>query len=196
MRQSKIYLDSNIWIQYLWVEQVSFCDEFNKDNKDRERSYKFVKGLTEKSIPVISSLFINAEISGYFRDYLRFRKSLTLGFDFTNSHKYKQHFRLLANEKKEINSYLEHLANLSYVEVVKLKGLDATSLDFFEIATCEYELEYMDTIHLIVAMSEGCEYLITGDKDFRNKGNKFLHDQKLSSDIRIINIKEAEHIFR
>lgn len=194
MRQIKLYIDSNIWIQYLWIKQVSYSEEFDRSNKERERSYKFIEGLSGKNILVISSLFIDAEISGYFRDYLRFRKSLTLGFDYTNSHKYKREFKLLAGDKKDINNCLIHINSLKYVKLVKLEGLNSKSLDFFRIATCEYELDYMDAVHLIVAMSEGSQYLITCDKDFLNKGNKLIKDQKLSNDIRIVNIKEAEKL--
>ncbi len=59
------------------------------------------------------------------------------------------------------------------------------------MATCDYYLDYMDAFHLIVALIEGCKYLITEDKDFKKKGNRLLRDSKLIEDARLIDGKEA-----
>ena len=195
----KIYLDSNLWINYLWIKKVaSLPKKFAKHNKSRQRSYEIVNYLLNqkafKRIAIVSSLFNGSEISGYFRDYLRFLRGLNLGYDYTNCHKYKQSFRLFSREKKEITSYFEYIGNLKAVEVVEPK-LDGKSLEFFRLATCDYYLDYMDAFHLLVALMEGCKYLITEDKDFKGKGNKLLRNNELLKDIRLINSKEATRLF-
>ena len=188
----KLYLDSNVWINYLWVEKVvSLPKRFAKNNGRRERDYKIVSWLlNKKKFKIISSLFNDTEISGYFRDYLRFIKGLSLGFDYTNSHKYKKLFSLSEKEKKEITSYFKYISNQDSVEITEPQ-LDEKSLIFFRMATCDYYLDYMDAFNLISALIDGCEYLITEDKEFKRKGNKLLRDNLLIKDIKIIDGKEA-----
>ena len=190
MRKSKVYFDSNIWIHYLWIEKVSFPKEFLKENLRKERSHKIVTSLDSLKYKVIASLFIESEISGYFENYLRYLRGLSKGFDYTNCHKYKKHFSLRAKEAKEIASYFEEIAELNSVEVVA-PILDDKSLAFFRTATCSHYIDYVDALHLIIALAEGCKYLITEDKDFRKKGNKLLKDSELIQDLRIVNVKEA-----
>jgi len=197
MRRLKLYIDSNVWISYLWIKKVvSFPKKFARDNKRRERSYKIISSLLNgKKVRIIFSLFNESEISGYFRDYLRFVKGLSLGYDYTNSHKYKENFLLSKAEKEEITSYFEYIASHNLVEVVEPQ-LDEKSLTFFRIATCGYYLDYIDALHLLVALMEGCKYLITEDKDFRQRGNGLLRDNKLISDLRIVNGKEILRLLK
>lgn len=190
MEQVKLYLDSNIWIYYLWVNKVALPKTYDRNNKPRERSNILVAELENKKFTVVSSLFNESEISSYFRDYLRFIKGLNYGYDYTNNHKFKDQFFLTKKEREEITSYFEYIANLNFVEVVQLK-LDEKSLTFFRLATCEYDVDYMDAFHLLAALINGCNYLITADTPFKTKGNKLLTDQKIIKEIRIIDVKEA-----
>jgi len=195
MTSSKIYLDSNVWINYLWVDKVSFTKKFDNKNRAREICSKLVKSLSKSQNKVISSLFNDSEISSYFRDYMRFLRGLGLGFDFTNAHKHKDSFSLTKKERKEINNYLVHIAGMNFVEVVDL-DLDPKSLHFFRLATCDFDIDYMDTFHLLGAMINGCRYLITADKDFCLKANKLLKNQKLNNDIKILYYKEAGKVLK
>lgn len=190
---SRIYLDSNIWINYLWVEKVSFPEEFHKENNIKKVCYDIITNLDTTKYKIISSLFNDSEISLYFRDYLRFVKGLGLGFDYTNSHKQKQGFTLDKKEKDEINSCLEHIANKDSVEVIEF-GLDEKSMTFFRLAICDYYLDYMDALHLIGALINQCKYIITADKDFCSKGNTLLKEQNLSEDIKIVYYKNAKSL--
>lgn len=195
MSGAKLYFDSNIWIHYLWVEKVSFSKEFANVNLPREICHQIVTAMGKKRYTVISSLFNDTEISNYFSDYLRFIKGLGLGFDYTNSHKYKDSFLLTRKEKTEINSYLTHINELEFVEVVEL-NLDEKSLQFFRMATCDYYLDYMDAFHLLGAMINGCRYLVSADKDFRKKANRLLKDQGLIKDIGVLYFKEAIKVLK
>lgn len=195
MDKINLYFDSNVWINYLWIEKVSFSKVFDTKNLVRKSCHKIVTNLDNDKYKVTSSLFNDTEISNYFSDYLRFLRGLGQGFDYTNSHKYKQQFNLTREEKKQINLYLTHIADLNYVEIIEL-NLDTKSLEFFRIAILNYQIEYMDAFHLICAMASGCRYIVTADKDFCKKANKLLRDQKLTKDIRVLYFKEAIRVIK
>ncbi len=189
-----LYLDTNIWIDYLWFKKVALDTKFIRDTRKRQLSVELITFLSEKNYRVVTSLFHNTEISTWFRDWLLFKQALSKGFHFGDFQRYKRSFKLSEKEREEVSSYYSWISDLPFVDSVQLKNLNEKALDAFFILTTDYGVWYMDALHLIVAMIEGCRYLITGDLDFKDKANQFLKDEGLIQNIKILSTKEFLNI--
>lgn len=195
-RKLPLYLDTDVWIDCLWSKKVALDPKFIRDTRKRRISVEIINLLSGKGHRVVTSLFHSTEISTWFRDWLLFKQAMSKGFHFGDFQRYKRSFKLSEDERQEISSYYSWVADLPFVDSVQLQNLDRKSLDAFFILTTDYGVWYMDALHLIVAMVEECQHLVTGDHDFKDKANQFLKDENLIQDVKIASTKEFLQILK
>lgn len=165
----KIYFDSNIWIDYAW-------GIINGTGRRKKYLKELVNSIGKKKIKVISSLFLNTEISAHFRDWFLLRKIIRDGFSFREFARKKREYNLNERERQKINKVIQNITKLSWVKFVELRELDRGSLDVFELLTLHYSIDAIDAFHNIIAANENCRFLVTKDEDMRDKMNWFSKD--------------------
>jgi len=168
----KIYFDSDIWIDYAW-------GIINGTGRRKKYINDLVSTIKEKKIKVVSSLFLNTEISAHFRDWFILRKVVRDGFSYRELTRLKKQYDLNERERKKINKTIQNIIKLPWVRFVELKGLDKGSLDVFEVLTLEYLIDAIDAFHNVIAANENCRFFITKDDDMRERMNWFLEDVNL-----------------
>ena len=167
----EVYFDSNIWIDYSW-------GIVNDTGRRKKYVDDLVNAIEAKRIKVISSLFLNTEISAHFRDWLLLRKIIRDGYSYREFARLKKQYGLDERERREIDGIIQNIASLSWVRFVELEELNRSSLNVFEVLTLDYLLDSIDALHNIIAANEECRFLITKDEDMRERMNWFLEDNK------------------
>ena len=167
----KIYLDAWFWVNYAW-------GLVNKTGKVKPSIKKLCGIIETKKIEVITSIFLNTEISAHFRDWYILQKMLKDGHSYRELAKLKKNYNLNVREEKKVNEILQKIYKLSWVKLSELQELDKDSLKVFESLTLQYHMDSIDTLHSIIAANADCKFLITKDEDMRDKMNLFLDDIK------------------
>ncbi len=177
----KIYFDACIWIDYLWGAQ--------KDATPKKVTRDLIDFIEKNNHSVISSVFLDTEISSHFKDWHILQKIIREGYsyrDLSNLKRKKKWNTLTETEIKQISKYLEDIAKLPWVELVELSSLEKEDLEIFSALTLEYHLDFADAFHIIIAMIENCHFLITRDEEMRAKARDFLKDYSLEKDFEIL----------
>jgi len=181
----RVYFDTNIWIDYLWGTHKG-----KKIKKPTGEVIDFIIGGKHK---VVSSVFLFTEISSHFKDWYILNKIIEEGFSYrelANLKKRKKYSRLTKEQTREINSYLEGVAGLPWVDAVDLSGLGKEALDLFSTLTLDYYIDFADSFHILIAMDEKCRYLITKDEEMRDRASMFLDDYSLGEEFGVCRPEE------
>ena len=180
----RIYFDANIWINYLWGIEPG--------GTHKQEIQKMLDGIGQHI--VVTSIFLHTEISAHFRDWIVLQKIIREGRSYRelgNLKKQKKYNSLLPSESDKINSRLEHISALDYVDTRQLEGLDDAKIALFSTLTLEYHLEFPDAMHVVIAMAEGCACLVTNDEEMRDKTKEFLNSEGIKEkDFSICSLKE------
>ena len=185
----KIYFDANIWIDYTWGVL--------KSKRPKAQIRNLITHVTGSNFTVISSVFALTEVSAHFKDWYTLQKITKAGYSYRELSNLKRepiYSKLTKRETNTIDSYLESINQTDWVEFVELQNLDKEALDLFTTLTLEYHLEFADAFHIVLAMNEGCRYLVTKDSTMRQQSKKFIEDYELRDDFNILNISELLQI--
>jgi len=163
----RVYFDSNIWIDYAW-------GIVNGTGKRKKYISNLIEVIQRKKIKVISSLFLNTEISAHFKDWFLLKKIIEDGFSYREFAKLKIKYGLNEPEKKSINSVIRDIIGIPWVEFVELEELNRESLNIFESLSLKFFIDSIDALHNIIAANENCRFLITKDEEMRTCMNSFL----------------------
>ena len=180
----RLYFDACIWIDYLWGTQ--------KNAKLKKETQNLLSFIEKNNHSVLSSVVLNMEISGHFKDWYILQKIIKEGYsyrDLPNLKKKKKWNSLSGIEMQKINKYFEDILELSWVESFEMSGLGKKGLEMFSVLTLEYHLDFVDAFHFVIAI-DNCRFLITRDEDMREKARKFLKDYSLEKDFEVLRPKE------
>jgi predicted nucleic acid-binding protein len=174
----KIYFDTNVWIDYIW-------GFFNKSGKIKNRTKKLIAEIESKNIEVSISVFVIAEISGHFKDWILMQKIIEDGFSYREFRRVAKNYKLDDFENEKIRNTSEK-AFLAKWATLQKEGLDNKDLQFFAELTSHYSIDSVDALHGIMAIKNNCQYLVTSDETFITQLNLALKENNIFNEFSAI----------
>ena len=170
-----IYLDTCIWINYLWQTQ------FSEAPKRKSSSTKLIDRLKNQTeYEVIFSSFVMSEISSHFRDYYISQKIIRDGFSFRDLNREKKNYTLSDEENSFINQMIIEIGGCGFVNTLNLKSLD--NLSEILVLEASYYFDFLDALHFQTAKESGCKFFITTDSPLRKSIDSHNKDNGIKLD--------------
>ncbi len=153
----QFFFDTNIWFDYCWARRHR--KRFGKGcipiNKINSRKAKII--LTDPLIYEVSSLFKERYLIKY---------AIDEGISAFEVRRIKRGFNLKRKDRKEVDKLIEN--NIYSLSVSKdqwlIDWLDQNTLNEILRTTSIYDIEFMDCLHIMAALSAGCDVFVTKDE--------------------------------
>lgn len=158
----KIFLDSCVWINYIWQTQ------FSEQNKRENNSTKLIKIMDgDNNFQIILSPFLINEISSHFRDWFILKKVIIDGFSYREFNREKKNYKLTEKEMKQIDEIIIKIGKIENVNSLSLKGLKQKEMEEVLNLEATYYFDFYDALHIHTAVKNKCKYFITKDGPIR-----------------------------
>jgi len=170
---TKIFLDSCVWINYIWQTQ------FSSKPKEKTASTKLIERVTgDKKYQVILSPFLVNEISAHFRDWFLMQKVIQDGFSYREFNREKKNYEILEQEVGQIDDIINTINGVENFKILSLE--DLTKEEMREILKLEvdYYFDFYDAFHFYAAEKEKCKYFVTSDSPLKKSASKLNQKEK------------------
>ena len=163
-----IYLDSCIWINYVW--QTQFSDKPKRKNP----ATKLIEKLANSEhYQLTLTPYLISEISTHFRDNYILQKVMRDGFSYRDFNREKKNYELDKEEIEKINQIIIYIGGLESVNVLLPEDIKKEALEEILDLETTYYFDFYDAIHFQTAKDKKCEYFITTDGPLRTSAARF-----------------------
>lgn len=176
----KCYLDTNIFIEYLW--RYFFSENASKNTA----SCRLIQSGAEGKFEIYFSEFTVMEITQHFIDYFLMQKVISDGYSFREFSKMKKKYEITEDESLTINQLTDRLINNQYLNYIVM-GSSKNEEKFLMtiIPYVKHYIDFMDAIHIRMAIAADCDYFVTEDSELRIRIQKLLSKKLLEKPIKI-----------
>lgn len=114
------------------------------------------------------------------------QKVISDGYSFREFSKMKKKYEITDEESQTINELTERLINNEYLNYVIMgNSKDDEKFLMTIIPYIKYYIDFMDAIHIRMALAAGCDYFVTEDSELRIRFQKLLSKKLLEKPIKI-----------
>lgn len=177
----KIYLDTN------FVRDVME----KRNNKSTHLMETLRKLVDKKKIKCFISNFLLMELSDTKKDDLFFQEAINKKLEFKTIMRERNNQCLEKHHFEKIAQYLDNLSE-SYPFLNKL----LLSEEGWEVAlsiSSEFNIWSPDAVHLVTALSNDCDLLVTSDSKFKKEAEK-VAEKFTKYNLKIVEVEEAQKI--
>lgn len=170
---TKIFLDSCVWINYIWQVQ------FSQEPKEKTASTKLIEKIKgDKKYQVILSPFLVNEISTHFKDWFLMQKVIQDGFSYREFNREKKNYEISSQEIEKIDEIINTISNIENIEILSPEDLTKESIAEILKLETKYYFDFYDAFHFHVAEKEKCQYFVTSDSPLRKSASKLNQKEK------------------
>jgi predicted nucleic acid-binding protein len=157
----KAYLDSTFLISYLWWLKAT------PPPAGREVA-ALARAIEAKAFDPVISRFSLMEVADHFSDYQFLLLLIRDGYGYREFSRRKKHYALPSDAENKVKEPVRELETSPLLSVVTIERWGAKAFSDIETLARGY-VGIVDVIHLQVATDVKCDYLVTGDEDFRRR---------------------------
>jgi predicted nucleic acid-binding protein len=188
-QMDKLFLDSNIIIDYCWGKY------FSDDNKHQGYGFRvFQIGLDGKYSILISN-FNLIEVFEHFRDYFKLNRIIKSGFSHREFIRERSKISITEEEEDQIDTMLTEIEEDTRLNFIKYAKFGENFISNI-IKYVKYEIDFFDAIHLQMAIDNNCDYIITKDGPFRKNSDIMMKRLFGKAVIKTIAPKKAYEQYR
>ena len=201
----KVFIDSNIVVDWLLIRRVGFRRKVRRGllQKRLEKmydSYLLVQGVLNQQYPdvtfITSILAINEVFHAIHEEQL-YKKLYLEGAPFVTWPRYRDSVELGEEEESELLDYvLDNINDLFKEDLIKLVDDHNDDLELCAYITVKFRLRTQDAILVATALQENCNYFTTRDTDLLDGVQRRRSEpwqellNKLRSSLRFVTPKE------
>ncbi len=155
-------MDSNLIIDYCWHHYFS-----ESATRERKSTLVLERGFQGDFEPFVSS-FALLEVYVHFRDWYLMGKVIQSGFGFREFTRERKRFTLSEDQQAELDNIVADLRESPYLNYVEMDVMRRPSFETIDELVRNY-LDYLDAVHVTVAIETRCKKFITKDSDLRSR---------------------------
>lgn len=178
MRLLRVYVDTNIIIDYCWY--TFFSDKRTKQS----HSVILVNRGAMGHFNIHISFYTLMELSNHFTQYYLEQKAIKSGYGYPDSFRQRSKFELDEKERKTISELVERLRNSKYLTFIEVEKMQDKLFPVIKRYLDEY-VEFVDAYHLRTAIEVGCDYLVTNDSGFRTRVQTLINKKAITEPIKM-----------
>ena len=143
---------------------------------------------TEVFEPVISR-FCLMEVAIHFRDYQISRLLVKDGFGYRQFSRKRKEYTLPRRTELGIRALVREFEQNNLFSVVTVTGWNEKAYSDIELYVEGY-VDLVDAFHLQAAVTAGCDYLVTGDEEFKQRVDKMVSIGKIRIPTKMIYLRD------
>lgn len=160
----QLFFDANIWIDYCWGEY------FSKRRAKEKRPAILIHKINSKKTRITLTLPILYEIVSHFKDYFILQEVIAHGFSVFEFSKVKRDYKLSREDRKKADEIYTKITSLPPLkDQILLDWLDDQVVDKVFKITAQYDLEFLDCLHVVAASIAKCNVFVTKDAALLDK---------------------------
>lgn len=163
----KVYLDSCVWIDYLWVKHNR---KRGRLPQRKQKTFLKIDKIQQQHIDFVITPLVIHEISKHFKEHLLWDKIKSDGYSikqFTTRLKSGQ-YHLSSNDKEKLDNYILQIKDIKNA-VVSPYDLSESDLEQIFKIYDRCNLDYIDATHLFLAKEFKVKYFVTSDEEFKKE---------------------------
>ncbi len=171
----RVFLDTNIWIDYLWQNRAKRPDKTR--NQYSSNIISLLEGNSEYEI--VFTVFLISEISAHLRDWYLLRKIIADGFSYREFATQRKNYRLTDAEKEEIDAQILSISEAKdNVNTLSPENLSSSEIEEVLRLEAEFDIGFYDALHIHTASKSKCNFFVTKDEALRKAMSK-LNQSKI-----------------
>lgn len=175
---TNIFLDTNIWLDYVWYYYMG-------EGKKKNTKIELINSFEDSEHFVIFTPFLIAEISTHLANWYLMKKVIQSGHSYREFAKERKNHNLNNKEKAEIDTVIEKISLKNFVNVITIDEIKKHDLDIL-FALINNQAELYDSIHIVIAKSANCDYFVTTDDELRLRTQPLVNNGTIPKKLKLI----------